>query len=90
MNNNYYINLKKSLKLQRCLEIKKNFKKIFRQNMNSFPELIELETNMNNWIKDDSYYSGNVYIKSFDKYIIYQLNSLEHTVIKITDKLIDK
>jgi hypothetical protein len=86
MDNNYYFKLKKFLRLQKALEIKKNFKKIFRQNMNEFPELIELETNINNWIKDDSFYSGNIYIKSFDKYIIYQLNSLEHTVIKITDK----
>jgi hypothetical protein len=86
MDNNYYFKLKKFSRLQKALEIKKNFKKIFRQNMNEFPELIELETNINNWIKDDSFYSGNIYIKSFDKYIIYQLNSLEHTVIKITDK----
>jgi hypothetical protein len=86
MDNNYYFKLKKFFRLQKALEIKKNFKKIFRQNMNEFPELIELETNINNWIKDDSFYSGNIYIKSFDKYIIYQLNSLEHTVIKITDK----
>jgi hypothetical protein len=89
MNNNYYFEINKSLKLQKALEIKKNFKKIFRQNMNEFNDLKELEININDWIKNDKYYSGNVYIKSFNKYIIYQLNSLEHTVIKITDKLID-
>ena len=89
MNNNYYFEMQKSLKIQKALEIKKNFKKIFKQNMNEFTEVKELEINLNNWIKNDTYYSGNVYIKSFNKYIIYQLNSLEHTVIKITDKLID-
>ena len=47
MDNNYYFKLKKFLRLQKALEIKKNFKKIFRQNMNEFPELIELETNIN-------------------------------------------
>jgi hypothetical protein len=83
------LEINKSLKLQKALEIKKNFKKIFRQNMNEFNELKELEININDWIKNDKYYSGNLYIKSFNKYIIYQLNSLEHTVIKITDKLID-
>ena len=81
--------IKRSLKLQKALEIKKNFKKIFRQNMNEFPELVELEMYINNWIKTDKYYSGNIYIKSVNKYIIYQLDSLDHTVIKITDKLID-
>jgi hypothetical protein len=81
--------INKYLKIQKALEIKKNFKKIFRQNMNEFPELRELETYINKWIKDNNYYSGNIYIKSINKYIIYQLNSLEHTVIKITDKLID-
>jgi len=81
--------INKSLKIQKALEIKKNFKKIFRQNMNDFNELKELEIYINDWIKNDKYYSGNVYIKYFNKYIIYQLNSLENTVIKITDKLID-
>jgi uncharacterized FlaG/YvyC family protein len=81
--------INKSLKIQKALEIKKNFKKIFRQNMNEFSELRELEIYINKWIKDDSHYSGNIYIKSINKYIIYQLNSLEHTVIKITDKLIN-
>jgi hypothetical protein len=89
MNNNYYCKINKSLKIQKALEIKKNFKKIFKQSMNEFLELKEFEIILNNWIKNDTYYSGNVYIKSFNKYIIYQLNSLEHTVIKITDKLID-
>jgi hypothetical protein len=81
--------INKSLKIQKALEIKKNFKKIFKQNMNEFNDLKELEIYINDWIKNDKYYSGNVYIKSFNKYIIYQLNSLENTVIKITDKLID-
>ena len=77
--------IKKSLRLEKALEIKKNFKKIFKQSMNSFNELKQLELEMNNWVKYDEHYSGRIYIEHINKYLIYQLNYLEHTFVKITD-----
>lgn len=76
-----------NLKIQKAIEIKTNFKKIFKQNMNKFCELEKLELHINNWIKYDTFISGNIYLKNFNKYIIYQLNTLDQTVIKITDHL---
>jgi hypothetical protein len=89
VNTLYSFDIKKSLRLEKALEIKKNFKKIFKQNMNSFNELKQLELEINNWIKYDEHYSGRIYIKNINKYLIYQLNYLEHTFVKITNDYIE-
>lgn len=79
--------INQSLRLEKAIEIKNNFKRIFKQNMNCFVELKLLEKYINLWVKNDEHFSGNIYVKDINKYIIYQLNYLEHTFVKISNEL---
>lgn len=81
-------NLKETIRIEKAIEIKKNFKRLLKQNMDDVPELQPFCKAINEWVRDNKYASGNVYVKSLNKYVIYQLDAPEHTAVKVTEELI--
>jgi hypothetical protein len=79
--------LMEKLRVEKAVEIKSNFKKLLKKSMNEISELEPFVNDINEWVRYNSYASGNVYVKCLDKYVVYQLNEIDHTVVKVTDKL---
>ena len=74
------------MKIQKAIEIKTTFKKSFGTSIDDIPELNQFVKDINEWIRNNHYTSGRIYLECYHKYIIYQLHTLENTVVKVSNK----
>lgn len=79
--------LMKKLRVEKAIEIKSNFLKLLNKSMDEIVELDNFSRDINDWVENNDYSNGNIYITCLNKYIIYQLDALEHTVVKVIDTL---